>query len=399
MKALFISNQCLFPPRCGVTVPAAAYAQGVAELSEQVDFLLLERGNEKVEEGSNNSQYFSSIFICRIKRMSLVRGVLLQLLGIIPYFAAWSLVAKREKKTVEPYDLIWVTPRAGLVAAADWRERTQAGQGCLVAAVNDIATLRLKRMSESSLPTNSFFAKICNRVKAFNLARSEARLLMRADRIVVQTKEEMVWLKKNAPNLVERSIVLPNGVDAPFFEISMERTSPTVVFVGALTGMYAERVAWFLDEVWPEVHRKAPHARLRVVGRCDNQELIDKIKLLGGAYEAFVEDPKELYREQAILIAPIFKGYGLINKVLQAMAAGTLVVGDKTAFNGIPYFENNRHGLVANTKIEFIESIVRAINEPTYLKQIRVNARTHMIKHFSWKDRIEKVHALTDGII
>jgi hypothetical protein len=69
------------------------------------------------------------------------------------------------------------------------------------------------------------------------------------------------------------------------------------------------------------------------------------------------------------------------------MAAGTLVIGDKTAFNAIPDFQDGVHGLVANTPEEFIKKLGFAFDNSDRLITMRRAARELIRKHFAWIDR------------
>ncbi|MEZ6096157.1 MAG: glycosyltransferase [Pirellulaceae bacterium] len=184
---------------------------------------------------------------------------------------------------------------------------------------------------------------------------------------------------------------MSNGVDDLFFEIPLQREAKTITFVGRLEGEYLRRVKWILDEVWPALKRSNPEIQLTVAGKTADADLIRRFKSLGIQHREFVENPAELYSQQAVLIAPIFKGYGLINKVVQAMAAGTLVVGDRTAFNAIPDFESGIHGMVAETPLDFQNAIETAFTQPDLANQIRRAARELMGAHFRWGTRVEQL--------
>ena len=83
---------------------------------------------------------------------------------------------------------------------------------------------------------------------------------------------------------------------------------------------------------------------MHVVGKRSSTDLEAFFAREEISYQPYVESIEDEYARHAILVAPIFKGFGLINKVVEAMAAGCLVVGDKTAFNGIESFKPNLHG-------------------------------------------------------
>jgi len=149
--------------------------------------------------------------------------------------------------------------------------------------------------------------------------------------------------------------------------------------------MYLRRLNWFIDEILPRVRDSNPEVIVQVVGRCGDEEFIKKLKKSGILYVDFVDSLGDLYASASILVAPIFKGYGLINKVVQAMAAGTIVVGDKTAYNGICGFKPGVHGFTAENADGFTAAILRTLKNPEINQQIRRDARTLVVDNFNWQ--------------
>ena len=89
------------------------------------------------------------------------------------------------------------------------------------------------------------------------------------------------------------------------------------------------------------------------------------------------------------MLSPVFKGYGLINKVVESMAAGVPVIGTADSFNGMPDFANGRHGIVVNNADSFIEESLKLLGNPMKRKDIAFAARALVRDKFSWDDRIE----------
>jgi len=87
----------------------------------------------------------------------------------------------------------------------------------------------------------------------------------------------------------------------------------------------------------------------------------------------------------------VFKGYGLINKVIESMAAGVPVVGDPSCFNGILGFTNGRHGIVANNADAFVKETLKLFDNPMKRRDIAKSARTLVRKNFSWEKKIRTI--------
>ena len=146
-----------------------------------------------------------------------------------------------------------------------------------------------------------------------------------------------------------------------------------------------------MEEVWRPINADFPDATFTISGKCKDEPMLKLFADNNVHHQQFVEDPKDLYATQAVLLAPIFKGYGLINKVVQSMAAGTIVIGDPTAFNAIPDFIPGKHGLVADSPKQFVELLKDVFEKPKQFDKIRLEARELMLKHFQWDTRYQQL--------
>jgi glycosyltransferase involved in cell wall biosynthesis len=118
-----------------------------------------------------------------------------------------------------------------------------------------------------------------------------------------------------------------------------------VLFVAELSGEYGPVAEWLCRAVWPRVRAAVPGARLTVVGRGAGPALR---RCLAGTpcaeHFEFAADLAPLYVRSRVVWSPLWKGFGLINKTLEAMAAARPVVGGLAAFNGISGFVDGVHG-------------------------------------------------------
>lgn len=391
MKILFISNTLPFPSRDGVTVVATHYAEEFKKRRHAVDLLLLRKPDEDVrsEDKELNLEHFDTLVDCGIHREPSIRSWVRQLLGGVPYFASWKVAPNQIPMNLEHYDLVWVTPRAILHLVHQLRRDEWLSTNLLVGGVNDIASLRFSRMASTRSMKNtlrSVCQRISYRLQAFMLWRSERRLLAHCDYIHIQTAEEYAWVQSYLPRPEHsKFIVRANGVDDCLFEMPLEREGKRIAFIGALDGMYLERVRWFITECLPEIRQRHADLEVHVVGRCSNPSFVQWLESQGVRYVSFVEDICELYSPYSVVVAPIFKGYGLINKVIQAMSSGSIVVGDVTAYNGIPDFISGEHGLIAESARDFVEKIDSVLSaDESDCYSMRDRARRLIQEHFRW---------------
>ncbi len=94
-------------------------------------------------------------------------------------------------------------------------------------------------------------------------------------------------------------------------------------------------IDWFLDQVWPEVARKHPRARLLVAGARPPRALARRVRRLGGRVLADPVDLAQLLAGADIALAPLLAGSGTPIKLLEALAAGIPAVATPAAADGL----------------------------------------------------------------
>ncbi len=130
---------------------------------------------------------------------------------------------------------------------------------------------------------------------------------------------------------------IPNGVALDYFR---EPTPPPpesgCVFVGALDYRpNVDAACWFCRDVWPEIHRRRPDARLRLVGRRPVAAVRALSAVPGVEVVGQVSDVRPYLAEAAVAVNPLRIARGLQNKVLEAMAMGKAVVASPQALAGL----------------------------------------------------------------
>ncbi len=378
----------------GVRIPAANHFRALKEMGE-VDLLIMQRvdlprPDEDIEE---TREAVSRCGIIEVRRDSNVAAIAGEFLRRQPFYGALQLIGELPSWLSETeYDVVWcgTAPAVAAFARSEWRRRVKARHW--VAGLSDVHSLVIYRQGQQTSKSKSRAYKLtmsavsAGRSKV--LARAEIAMLGAYDLVTMQTDKELEWIKRfSGEALVKRILLLPNGIPSHLLDLPLSGREPKVVFVGRLSAMYGHRLRWFLDDVWPLVMAKMPTAKLVVVGKGAGKGLTEIFERLGVTYQPFVPEIEDIYRDKAMLIAPIFKGFGLINKVVEAMAAGCLVLGDKTAFNGIPDFQAGVHGRVVEDAEAFAAQIVEVLGDSDFVQQQREAGRELVRRHFDWAVR------------
>src|SRR5574344_324427 len=133
-----------------------------------------------------------------------------------------------------------------------------------------------------------------------------------------------------------------------------------------------ESIRWFVSQVWPQLHREVPQARLYLAGRRMPADLmnahIDGVKVVG-------EVPDAIYfiSSKQINVVPLLSGSGIRVKIIEAMAIGKTVITTTIGAQGINYTDGVNL-LIANTPEEFVRQVKRCVEQPDFCSQIGQNA-------------------------
>jgi sugar transferase (PEP-CTERM/EpsH1 system associated) len=226
----------------------------------------------------------------------------------------------------------------------------------------------------------------------------ERRLLSAFHRAVIISAEERDILARFAD--VRRVAVVSNGVDAEWLSRPEPRPRGAVLtFIGALDyRANVDGVVWFVREVFPEVRRRVPEARLRVVGR----RPAPPVRALAGAegveVVGEVADMRPELWGAALSVAPLRIAPGIQNKVLEAMAAGTPVVATRAALRSLAG-QAGEHYLAADGPEEFAAAVARLVDRPEEADALAARALRLVRERYSWDQRAREYEAVLEEAV
>lgn len=343
-----ITDQLPWPPRNGITLPLFHHLEALRSTHGLRLVLLSDAPPEALALAENEARY-GRITVLRLRRHGLFRRVWDELRGRAMAQHGWAFAAATPALPEAPA-LALVSPMS---AVARWRAVLQAQPGlrprASVALVNDCTTAEYRWRSRSAGP--GLRARIKAQLdgwRAAGIGRIEAALLAGHGRVLLQTEADLAAMRSLVgEGTARRCVLVPNGVREDLFTLAPAPGSQQVLFVAELSGEYGPLTAWLCSEVWPRVHAAHPAARLQLIGRNAAPGLRAAMAAAPGvAHLDHAPDLAAAYAASAVVWSPVFKGFGLINKSLEAMAAARPVVGGRAAFNGIGGFVPGKHGLV-----------------------------------------------------
>lgn len=185
---------------------------------------------------------------------------------------------------------------------------------------------------------------------------------------------------------------IPTGVDTEFFSYGRPVNSQQVVFCGSMDWMAnIDGITYFYEEIWPSIHRAAPDARMKVVGRAPPPQLVNRIRKRSPEWEftGFVEDVRDHIQGAAAFVIPLRVGGGTRIKAFEAMAMGTPVVSTPVGVEGLP-IADGQHYLSANGPSAFADNVIRLLDEPDLRSELSIDARSLVESKYGFRSAAKK---------
>jgi len=185
---------------------------------------------------------------------------------------------------------------------------------------------------------------------------------------------------------------IPNGTFIEEFDkIGDNLPTDHIVFVGRLSASTKlGPLQDFLNISWPKIRKANPRAVLHFVGRKMRgiEPLIKQAEQSGGVvFEGFLENLADAYSKAGISIVPINKNCGIVNKAIEAMAAGLCMVAFHKTLEGIPEAKNEENCLAVGSFEEMGDAIVNVMKNTDKQRKIQKSARETAVRCFSWESR------------
>lgn len=396
MRILFVLDQLPYPPRNGVTVPTYNYLRGLSERHD-VSLLFVRRSPDEelacLEENMALVKNFWMISAPKCSTRARI-GNELRKKSMFHMGRCYDETELRRLCGGQRFDAVWVSDD-GLLDIIYPLKRLFGEAPVYVAGINDAITGvfrgAMRNVGLAGLTVMARILLVIKWLRSWRIGAIENRLLQQYDFIPIQSAADKKMLEKiSGGALASKIMVLPNGVDSGLFSVSAEKSGKNLVFVGSLRG-YGPIVEWLVAHVWPAVSERYPDATMTIIGRGASERLRHCIENAPGvSHVPFLEDLQDVYRNRMVAVLPVRKSWGLINKVIESMAAGVPVVGDAGSFNSIPDFQDHVHGIIASDAGSMAREVTALLDDEKKRAELAGAARSLVRKHFAWKDRIDR---------
>lgn len=239
-------------------------------------------------------------------------------------------------------------------------------------------------MERSYKSAKNLIQRIVRFWEAKTLQKYEPNILQYFDvtTLVSDTDIENMKMNVNYNNFK----LLTNGTDLNKFFPDKFEIRRDLTFVGKLD-VYANElmVRKIVTDVLPLIIKKVPDVKLNIVGKNPNS-YIKSLQSKNIVLYENVSDVNEYLQKSLIFIHPHYSGSGIQNKLIEAMAAGCIVITTQIGNQGINGI-HNENILLANNDNEMADLTINVLNNKSDFEHISVNAVTHIKENLSW-DRV-----------
>jgi len=288
------------------------------------------------------------------------------------YFEAF---AERLQKLLQEDDYQWVQLE-GLTMAPYLPviRRHSRARVCLRAHNVEHEIWARHRRHENHLLKKSYLA-LQNR----RLRKLEYATVRECDALVAITERDRsimaVW--PEAPP----SLALPTGLDSRRYE---PRPGPYRYDLGYLASFdwlpNQQGLRWFMAEVWPLLHRKAPDLKLALAGR----GMPGDFKTFAGNGVQLLEkvpDSVAFIQSCQVMMVPLLAGSGMRIKIVENMALGKATVATRVGAEGIKV-EPDTNILLADTPEDFARQCLRLLRDTPFRQKVEQAARNTFEEYY-----------------
>ncbi len=240
---------------------------------------------------------------------------------------------------------------------------------------------------KQQLETGTAEKPLRDRLNLSLLQRYEKRYCTKFSSIVVTTEEDKKQLQEfNSSSQIE---IVPNGVDLNLFPY--RKSDPgghSLIFVGTMDYIANIDTARFLSwEILPKLQERYPDTTLALVGARPVPEVQELSNRPGVEVKGRVPSMAEYLHQATVCVIPMRIGFGIKNKTLEAMAAGTPIVASDRGLEGLAVDGAGTplRALRANQVEEYVEAISRLFEDGQLRQTLSENGRSLIETEYTWE--------------
>jgi glycosyltransferase, family 1 len=374
-RVLFISSKKPFPVQDGAAIRTM---QMYWMLSRYYDIDLIYSCNKK-EDSSINSVDNLKIKSCKGFYLPKWRSLMqtgFALFSQIPLQCAYFFnkgMYKYIKSHLNNYDYVFCNNiRTALYVVNDSR---------CIRYIDFVDAISMNYKGASS--KHRFPLSLLYQEESRRLLKMEIKLSKLFDKAIIISDIDSNYIKNHSQSPIREIEVVPNSVDIPD-EIILQSENFNIVFVGSM--FYDPNivaVTTFAKHVFPLILKKFPNAKFYIVGNRPSKN-VKKLASENIIVTGFVNDPKEYLRISNIVVAPMYSGAGVQNKILEAMSMGCCVVTTTIGSEGLGNIMNGQEISIENQYESMASSIIKLLSDKEARQNMGMKAKEYVKLNFSF---------------
>lgn len=141
-----------------------------------------------------------------------------------------------------------------------------------------------------------------------------------------------------------------------------------------------EGLNWFLEDVWPAIHKAFPTVNFYLAGRDMPEEFFEK-KIPNVHIVGEVEDAKKFIDSNSIMIVPLLSGGGIRVKIIEGMALSKAIISTSVGAEGLNY-KDHKNIWIADKKEDFLKALAHFKEDKSRILEMGRSARKLVEKDY-----------------
>lgn len=400
MKILFLCNKSPWPPREGGPIAMNMFISGLAANGHTVKTLAVNSWKYNVSRDEIPQDYISKTGLelidvdLKIKPFGAMKALIQGRSYHVSRFKSEKFASRvKEILTDEEFDIVqleslFMGPYIPVI-----RKYSKAG---IVLRAHNIEHLIWNRIAaETKNPVKRWYL----RQLAGSLKKYEENICFLVDGIVSITQNDAHFFmgllneKKNPALKLPLVAAIPFGVRVDTRPLQASASPAFSLFtLGAMNWIpNQEGVRWFLEKVWPDVHKQFPFVKYFLAGRAMPDWMLN-LDMPNVIVEGEIEDAAGFYDAHSVMVVPLFSGSGIRIKIIEGMAAGKTIISTSVGAEGIDYTAQNNI-LIADTPCDFFSMISLCVFDPEMVSRMGKNAKELIAKSYNPVELISRLEA------
>ena len=194
----------------------------------------------------------------------------------------------------------------------------------------------------------------------------------------------------------DKVFVLANGYNDTFFNVEEHprnlTSDPSILFCGALDySPNVDAIDWFVDQIWPSVHKQMPQARWKIIGKSPDARSKRWAKSAGVEFIGEVDDVRPYYQSSWLQVVPLRIGGGTRLKIVESLGMCCPVISTTLGAQGLD-LTDGKDIVLADTEAAFAEAIVRILKDPAKRSSMEQSGLVAVRENYRWEQLGEKLN-------